>query len=70
MTGAVSVDPTGIYDDGALCCALGLSAAALARARREGRLRYARQGRRILYLGSWVLQWLEESAAPEVRHGA
>jgi hypothetical protein len=52
------LNPTTVYDDGALYCALGLSAAALARARRAGRLRYTRQGGRLLYLGEWVLEWL------------
>jgi hypothetical protein len=54
----VPIDPDAVYDDGALYCTLGLSAAALARARRSGRLRHTRQGNRILYLGGWVLEWL------------
>jgi hypothetical protein len=61
---AVSIDPTAIYDDGALYCALGLTAAALARARRSGRLRHSRQGKRVLYLGQWVLDWLREDCLP------
>jgi hypothetical protein len=67
---AVSIDPTAIYDDGALYCALGLTAAALARARRSGRLRHSRQGKRVLYLGQWVLDWLCQDCLPrpEVAH--
>jgi hypothetical protein len=59
---AVSLDANAVYDDGALYCALGLSAAALARARRNGELRYTRQGKRVLYLGEWVLDWLRSAA--------
>jgi hypothetical protein len=62
MTGGVQIDSMAIYDDGALYCALGLSSAALARARRAGRLRYTRQGSRVLYLGEWVMEWLRGTA--------
>jgi hypothetical protein len=65
-TSAIHIDPAGIYDDVRLYDALEVSAAILGRARRDGRLRYTRQGRRILYLGRWVLDWLERSAEPEV----
>jgi hypothetical protein len=69
-TATIRIDPDGIYDDDALYAALEVSAAALARARRDGRLRYTRQGRRTLYLGQWVLSWLETDARQGVRHGA
>jgi hypothetical protein len=68
VTAGVSIDPQAVYDDGALYCALGLSTAALARARRSGYLRYTRQGNRVLYLGEWVIEWLR--AAGEVREVA
>jgi hypothetical protein len=58
MTSAVPIDPQAIYDDGALHCELGISAAALARARRTGELRFTRKGKRTLYLGQWVLDWI------------
>lgn len=66
-------DPEAIYDDGAVYAAIEVSAATLARARRTGRLRSSRQGRRILYLGRWLLDWLESDSTPtrakEPRHG-
>jgi hypothetical protein len=58
MTGGVSLDPATIYDDGSLYCLLGLSSSTLTRARRSGLLRFTKQGKRILYLGSWVHEWL------------
>jgi hypothetical protein len=58
------IDPTAIYDDGAVLMALDIPTATLARARRDGRLRYTRQGRRALYLGQWLLDWLAADAAP------
>jgi hypothetical protein len=62
VTTGVVLDPTALYDDGALYCVLGLSAATLARARRTGELRHTRRGRRTLYLGSWVISWLTADA--------
>jgi hypothetical protein len=71
VTAGVSIDPTTIYDDGALYCALGLTATALARARRSGRLRYTRQGNRVLYLGEWVVEWLRaEGSRREAAHAS
>jgi hypothetical protein len=63
-TGAIRIDPDAVYDDVLLYAALEVSAATLARARREGRLRYTCQGRRVLYLGAWVLAWLTADAQP------
>ena len=61
------IDPCGLYDDDLLHAALELSAASLTRARRDGRLRFTQQGRRILYLGQWVLDWLTGDAGRESR---
>jgi len=72
MLEPVRIEPEALYDDGALHVALGLTAAALASARRAGTLRFTRQGKRTLYLGKWILAWLEVEAAPQpegVRHG-
>jgi hypothetical protein len=55
---AVSIDPTAIYDDGALYCALGITSAALSKARRSGLLRFSQKGRRILYVGQWIIDWI------------
>jgi hypothetical protein len=57
-TDTVRIDPDAIYDDNLLFAVLGVSSNALARARRDGKLRFTRQGRRILHLGQWVLDWL------------
>jgi len=65
MLTGISLDPETVYDDGAMYCLLGLSAAALARARRLGRLRYTRQGSRVLYLGEWILEWLRSEGLRE-----
>jgi hypothetical protein len=52
----------GIYHDGQARLLLGLTGATLARARREGRLRFTRQGNCVLYRGAWLLAWLEADA--------
>ncbi len=64
-TTPIRIDPDAIYDDGALVLTLGLTHAAIARARRNKRLRYTRNGRRILYRGQWIIDWLESDAPPE-----
>ena len=58
MIEPIRIDPSAVYDDGAVVLALEIPSATLARARRDGRLRYTRQGRRVLYLGQWLLDWL------------
>jgi hypothetical protein len=59
MLNSVSIDPKGIYDDGAIRQALGVTDAAMAAARRSGSLRFTRQGKRTFYLGEWILDWLK-----------
>jgi hypothetical protein len=61
----IRIAPDGIYDDAQLFAALDVSAATLLRARRDGRLRYTRQGKRILYFGQWVIDWLQADATKE-----
>ena len=62
----LSIEPRGVYDDGTLVLALGVTHATLARARRDGHLRFAREGRQVLYLGQWILEWIEQSAAGRI----
>jgi hypothetical protein len=64
----IRIDSDGLYDDDLLYAALGLSAATLARARRDRRLRFRREGRRTLYLGRWVLDWLTADDQQEAAH--
>ncbi|HPM83270.1 MAG TPA: helix-turn-helix domain-containing protein [Candidatus Anammoximicrobium sp.] len=69
----VRIEPDGIYDDGVLVLSLGLTHRTLQRARRSGKLRHTRSGRRILYRGQWVLDWLDSTAAEKekgVQHDA
>jgi hypothetical protein len=68
MIDSIRIDPQGIYDDLALYKALGLSPQTLSRARRAGELRYTRKGQRILYVGAWVMKWLEADGRQEVDH--
>ena len=62
MLQPIHIEPDAVYDDGAVVQALGITFVALTRARRDGRLRHTRQGRRILYRGSWLLAWLDADA--------
>ena len=63
MTAIINIESNGIYDDGTLVLALGLTHATLARARRDGQLRFARKGKRVLYLGQWIIEWLRDEQA-------
>ena len=65
MIEPVLIEPEALYDDGSLRQAIGLTDAVLANARRAGTLRYTRQGKRTLYLGKWILAWLESQAAAQ-----
>ena len=58
-----AIQPDALYrhDDARLL--LRLSGPAMARARRDGQLRFTRQGTRILYRGTWLIEWLEVDAA-------
>lgn len=66
----VSIKPGALYDDGALHLSTGLTPAALAKGRRSGELRYTRQGKRTLYLGQWVLDWLQATATTNAANDA
>jgi hypothetical protein len=59
----VELKPEAIYTTDALGD-FGLSAAALRRARLAGKLRFTRQGNKTLYLGRWLLDWLESESEP------
>jgi hypothetical protein len=61
------IDPAAVYDDGTLVLGLGITHAALASARRRGALRFMKSGRRTLYRGQWVLDWLDAGATVESR---
>jgi hypothetical protein len=67
MYKAIRIEPSALYDDGSLNLAAGLSPTALANARRSGRLRFTKQGNRVLYLGQWILDWLEAESRQGVR---
>lgn len=65
MLDTITIQPTGVYSTDDLCAMLDVSPETLAYARRLGELKATRKGRRIIYLGEWVLAWLRE---PEVAH--
>lgn len=60
MANSLMVNRDGIYDLGTVCLALDIRQSTLNRARREGRLKYAREGNRIFFLGKWLIEWLEK----------
>jgi hypothetical protein len=69
MIESIRIDPEAIYDDLALYQTLGISAQTLARARRFRELRYTRKGQRILYVGTWVMDWLKSDAERTANNG-
>lgn len=58
--------PRAIYDGRTLSTTPGIPQATLANARRSGTLRYTRQGSRFVYLGQWVLDWIESESKQDV----
>jgi hypothetical protein len=68
MTGVLHIEHNSLYDDGALRLSLGITSETLAQARRRRQLRFVRKGKRIRYLGQWILDWVQsESPADEVQ---
>jgi hypothetical protein len=63
----LTIEPNGVYDDTLLRVALDVGTQTLSSARRSGRLRFARKGHRIFYLGQWVIDWL---SGPTAKRGA
>jgi hypothetical protein len=63
------IHPHGVYSSDDLSQLLDASPETLLAARRSGALRGVRKGRRLVYLGSWVLAWLNSDPvqAGEVR---
>ena len=57
------IDPEAIYSDGEVRLGLDLTGSAIATARRKKLLRFTRQGKRYLYRGQWILDWLDLTAA-------
>jgi hypothetical protein len=68
MPNTVSIDPLAIYTGDQLSAMLDVSEVTLAEARRSGALRSVKKGRRVLYLGEWVLDWLRADAGKEAAH--
>lgn len=58
------IDRDTVYDSEALQTSLGVSSGSLSSARVDGTLRFAKIGIRVLFLGSWVIDWLERVAIP------
>jgi hypothetical protein len=62
MPDTITIQPTALYGTDDLCAMLDVSPQAVAQARRSGALASARKGRRVIYLGEWVLAWLRLDA--------
>jgi hypothetical protein len=59
MSKPVVIAPNAVYTLQTLSETLGLKPGCLPRECRLQRLRYCKRGGRVLFLGSWVLEWLE-----------
>lgn len=62
MVSPQPIHPDALYDNATLLLSLGIGEGTLARARRAEGLRFARCGGRLVYLGRWILDWLERQA--------
>jgi hypothetical protein len=61
MPEVITLNPLAVYTAEQLATMLDASDATLAEARRTGALRTVRKGRRVLYLGEWVIDWLRRA---------
>jgi hypothetical protein len=67
MVKPFTIEDSSIYDDGSLVIGLGIPSSRLARARRSGSLRFTRVAGRPMYLGRWLLRWLEGDGAEKAQ---
>ncbi len=58
MPEPIQILPNAYYDSRMISIRLGLSVAAVERARRGGKLRFTRVGHRSLSRGAWIEAWL------------
>jgi Helix-turn-helix domain len=70
MPDTVEINPLAVYTADQLSAMLDVSDTTLAEARRTGALRSTKKGRRVLYLGEWVLGWLRDDSDREVAESA
>jgi hypothetical protein len=68
MVETTAIQPTGVYTNDDLSVLLDVSPETLAKARHSRALRWVRKGRRVIYLGEWVLDWLR-AESEGVSHG-
>lgn len=54
----VWINPEAFYDDSNIYGLLGISISAITRSRLDGSLRFTRAGKRVFYLGQWIIDWL------------
>jgi hypothetical protein len=67
MPDTITIDPLAVYTGDQLSAMLDVSEGTLAEARRSGVLRATKKGRRVLFLGKWVLSWLEADGQEAAR---
>ena len=65
MTTQVEIDPNAVYSDRSVVLLLGVTTDSLREAERTGQLRHRRVGRRVLYTGAAILDWLNAPQAQE-----
>jgi hypothetical protein len=58
----VAVEPNAVYSMAQARAVLNLAASTLEREVALRRIRYARRGGRLCFLGRWLIQWLEDGA--------
>jgi hypothetical protein len=63
MTTQIDIDPNAVYSDQSVTLLLGVTTASLREAERTGQLRHRRVGRRVLYTGAAILDWLNARQA-------
>ncbi len=65
MSGELHILTDAFYAEDLIRRSLGLNASMLAKARKAGELKYAKRGKRVLYRGDWLRDWLEADAADD-----
>ena len=56
---SAKLDPQAVYSQSEICEALGITARRLGNAAVAGEVRFAALGSQRVYLGQWILDWIE-----------
>lgn len=62
VPGVHNIRPRGVYNLRQATRATGMATSTLEREMKKGRIRVARRGGKVVFLGRWLIRWMEDGA--------